>query len=200
MKTSRLPPITKVPECDSVGHALMAVLNKNSVPLYKVTVLPKAHSLGHTALIPEKDEMSQTKKQMIASIEVALGGKVAEEVFLGKDKVTTGCSSDLQNATRVAYAYVRSMGMSEDVSVLSGQKKAFSDEINYTLDKEANKLLHDSYDRVKKAMVTNSDVIHRIVKELIVKETLSAEEFRTILEGKDIEESTKKRKSMQKKA
>ena len=172
----------------------MAVLNKNSVPLYKVTVLPKAHSLGHTALIPEKDEMSRTKKQMIASIEVALGGKVAEEVFLGKEKVTTGCSSDLQNATRVAYAYVRSMGMNEDVSVLSGNKKSFSDELNYTLDKEANKLLQDSYSRVRNIMEANTDAIHRIVKELIEKETLSAEEFKVILEKKPTDDLMSKLK------
>lgn len=177
----------------------MAVLNKNSVPLYKVTVLPKAHSLGHTALIPEKDEISTTKKQMIASIEVALGGKVAEEVFLGKDKVTTGCSSDLQNATRVAYSYVRGIGMSEDVSVLSGQKKSFSDELNYKLDKEANKLLAESYERVRNVMIANSEAIHKIVKELIVKETLSAKEFENILEGKDLSESIKRGKLVDKK-
>lgn len=162
----------------------MAVLNKNSMPLYKVTVLPKAHSLGHTAMIPEKDELSHTKKQLIASIEVALGGKVAEEVFLGPDRVTTGCSSDLQNATSVAYTYVRGMGMSEDVSVLSGQKKSFSDDLNYKVDTEANKLLNESYQRVKSIMLNNQEAIHRIVRELIKKETLSADEFKALLEDR----------------
>lgn len=161
----------------------MAMLNKNSMPLYKVTVLPKAHSLGHTAMIPEKDVLSHTKKQMIASIEVALGGKVAEEVFLGANRVTTGCSSDLQNATKVAYHYVRDMGMSENVSVLSGQKKSFSDDLNYKVDNEANKLLNDSYQRVKSVMLNNQEAIHRIVNELIKKETLSAAEFKALLEG-----------------
>jgi len=165
----------------SVGHAIMSVLNKNSTPLYKVTILPKAHSLGHTAFIPEKDELSHTKKQLLARIEVALGGKAAEEIFLGEGKVTTGCSSDLDSATRVAYFYVRNMGMTEDLSVLSGNKGTFSDDHNYALDVEANRLIQESYKRVKTIMLENQEAIHRISKRLIEKETLGAEEFKELL-------------------
>ena len=155
----------------------MSVLNKNSTPLYKVTVLPKSGSLGHTAFIPDKDELSHTKKKLVATIEVALGGRAAEEVFLGPERVTSGCSSDLQKATNIAYMYVRSMGMSEEVSVLSGDRKTFSDEQNHLLDMEANRIVKESYSRVKKTMVENKIQVERLVNELVKKETLSAEEF-----------------------
>lgn len=165
----------------------MSVLNKHATPLYKVTVLPKSGSLGHTAFIPDKDELSHTKKKLVATIEVALGGRAAEEVFLGPQSITSGCSSDLQKATQIAYVYVRSMGMSEGVSVLSGDKKAFSDEQNFLLDSEANRLVQESYERVKGAMLEHRMAIERLVDELVKKETLSSEEFRAILEGREPE-------------
>lgn len=168
----------------------MAVFNKNSTPLYKVTILPKAQSLGHTALIPEKDELSQSKLKLEAAIEVALGGKAAEEVFLGKDLITTGCSSDLSNATRVAYQYVRAMAMKEDVSILSGKKSTFSDEQNFTLDVETNNMLLGSYGKVKRIMKEHEPQIHRIVEELIKKETLTASEFTALLEGKPLPDTS----------
>jgi ATP-dependent Zn protease len=81
--------------------------------------------------------------------------------------------------------YVRSMGMSEGVSVLSGDKKAFSDQQNFALDCEANRLVQESYGRVKRVMLENREAIIRLVDELVKKETLSSEEFRAILEGRD---------------
>ena len=179
----------------------MAVLNKNSTPLYKVTILPKAQSLGHTALIPEKDELSQSKLKLEAAIEVALGGKAAEEVFLGKDLITTGCSSDLSNATRVAYQYVRAMGMKEEVSILSGKKSTFSEDQNFALDVETNNMLLGSYGKVKRIMKEHEPQIHRIVEELIKKETLTASEFTALLEGRSVSEaaggSTHRKKGQQ---
>jgi ATP-dependent metalloprotease len=166
----------------------MSLLNQNATPLYKVTVLPKSGSLGHTAFIPENDELSHTKKKLVATIEVALGGRAAEEVFLGPASITSGCSSDLQKATQIAYAYVRSMGMSEKVSILAGDKKAFSDEQNFVLDSEANRLVQEAYSRVKLAMRANSDAIERLVDQLVKRETLSAEEFRAVFEGREAQQ------------
>lgn len=89
----------------------------------------------------EKDELNYSKKKLVASIEVALGGRAAEELFLGPGLVTTGCSSDLESATRTAFLYVRDMGMLEDLSLLSAKKEAFSDRHNALLDAQANALV-----------------------------------------------------------
>lgn len=89
------------------GHALISLLTEGSTPLHKVTILPRGGALGFTSMIPEKDQLNMTKKSMKASIDVAMGGRAAEELFIGNDEITTGCSGDLQRASELAYAYVR---------------------------------------------------------------------------------------------
>src|SRR5690606_30563723 len=85
------------------GHALVALLTDGSVPLHKVTILPRGPALGFTSMVPDKDELSQSKKQLLAAIDVAMGGRVAEELLLGPDDYTTGWSSDIKHATDYAY-------------------------------------------------------------------------------------------------
>ena len=92
-------------------------------------------------MVPEKDLMTQTKRNIEASIDVALGGRAAEEVFLGHDNITTGCSGDLQNATNMAYAYVRDLGMMEEGVFLNEDSKHMSEDYKYKVDKMVQKLL-----------------------------------------------------------
>lgn len=96
--------------------------------------------MGHTALVPE-DELSTNKKKLVGLIDVALGGRASEEVFLGYDQVSTGCSSDLDKATNVAYQYVRSLAMNDDVSLISSDKKNLSDQFNFKIDMEVQNIL-----------------------------------------------------------
>jgi len=105
------------------GHTLINLLTPGSLPLHKCTILPRGPSLGHTAFLPDKDLHNTTKQQMLASIDGLLGGRQAEEMIYGTDEITTGCSSDLQQATKAAYSYVRNFGMGEDI-MLSGEKNS----------------------------------------------------------------------------
>ena len=95
------------------GHALVALYTKHALPLYKATILPRGQALGVTHFLPENDMLSQTKAQLMSSLDVAMGGRVAEELIFGADMVTTGASSDLSSATGIARRMVTQYGMSE---------------------------------------------------------------------------------------
>jgi ATP-dependent metalloprotease len=97
------------------------------------------------ATLPEKDMLTQTKKNIEATIDVALGGRAAEEVFLGKEFVTTGCSSDLQNATNMAYAYVRDLGMREQDVFINQRNEEMSQDYRFKVDMMVQKLLQVSF-------------------------------------------------------
>lgn len=85
------------------GHALTALLTEGSTPIHKVTILPRGGALGFTSLIPETDQLNLTKKMILAQIDVAMGGRAAEELLFGNQEISTGCSNDLQKATEMAY-------------------------------------------------------------------------------------------------
>ena len=97
------------------GHALVAFFTKDSTPLHKVTIVSRGPSLGHTAYIPDKENYHITKSQMLAMMDAALGGRAAEEIIFGSEKVTTGASSDLKEATSLATRMVKTFGMSDKV-------------------------------------------------------------------------------------
>jgi ATP-dependent metalloprotease len=117
------------------GHALISLLTEGATPLHKVTILPRGGALGfvifmlnlQTSMVPKDDNMNMTKKSMIASIDVAMGGRAAEDLFVGNNEVqiiinfqiSTGCSSDLSKASELAYAYVRQLGMNEGLSLIA---------------------------------------------------------------------------------
>lgn len=97
------------------GHALTCLLTKASVPLHKVTILPRGGALGYTSMVEEEDKLSQTRANIIAQIDVAMGGRAAEEIRYGIDNLTSGCGGDLARATELAYAYVTQLGMGDDL-------------------------------------------------------------------------------------
>ena len=123
------------------GHALVSLLTEGAVPLHKVTILPRGPALGFTSMVPEKDELSQSKKQLLAAIDVAMGGRVAEELLLGPDDYTTGWSSDLKHATEYAYTLVRRVGMREETVMISADRNMTSDQYNYMVDQEVQSIL-----------------------------------------------------------
>lgn len=99
------------------GHAIVAYYTKESHPLHKVTIMPRGPSLGHTAYIPEKERYHVTKAQLLAMMDTMMGGRAAEELIFGVDKITSGASSDLKQATSIANRMVRDWGMSEKVGL-----------------------------------------------------------------------------------
>eukprot|EP01016_Furgasonia_blochmanni_P047136 TRINITY_DN689_c0_g1_i13.p1 TRINITY_DN689_c0_g1~~TRINITY_DN689_c0_g1_i13.p1 ORF type:complete len:540 (+),score=132.30 TRINITY_DN689_c0_g1_i13:559-2178(+) len=166
------------------GHALTSLLTEGATPLHKVTILPRGGALGFTAMIPEKDQLNHTRKGIMAAIDVAMGGRAAEELFLGADDVTTGCSSDLQKATDLAYTYVRRMGMSEEVALIATDDKAkTSDKFNFLIDNEVQKILKESLERVKGLLHKHENSLQTIAKELISQETMTSEQIKEIVFG-----------------
>lgn len=175
------------------GHALVAYFTKDSVPLHKVTIVSRGPSLGHTAFIPEKDDYHITKSQMMATLDAAMGGRVAEELIFGEEKVTSGASSDLKNATQIASRMVKSYGMSERVGVRTFEKKRelvsgneLSDNTIEIIDFEIKRILQESYERAKKILKTHSDAHHALAQALLKHETLDVEQIKQIIEGKEL--------------
>ena len=123
------------------GHTLVNLLTQKTNPLHKVTILPRGQALGFTAFLPEEDKYGQTKEELVAFIDVAMGGRVAEEIIYGNDDITTGCSSDLTKATQAAYSIVRKYSMNHDKLMLSASKKDLSDKTNLMVDIEVQKIL-----------------------------------------------------------
>lgn len=119
-KKSRIPDeeANMITAYHEAGHALVAYYTKDSHPLHKVTIIPRGPSLGHTAYIPEKEAYHVTKSQMLATMDTLMGGRVAEELIFGPEKITTGASSDLKKATKMATNMVKDWGMSDKVCLL----------------------------------------------------------------------------------
>ncbi|VDK52779.1 unnamed protein product, partial [Anisakis simplex] len=144
------------------GHTLVGIFTKDSIPLHKVTIIPRGQSLGHTAILPEKDEYHMTKSQMLAQLDMMMGGRVAEELIFGLDKVTTGAADDLKKATQLATKMVKTFGMSERVGLRDfspEESSAFvqvnelSPQTSEVIDQEITRLLNDSYNRAKEILI-----------------------------------------------
>ena len=164
------------------GHALVALYTKHALPLYKATILPRGQALGVTHFLPENDMLSQTKAQLMGSLDVAMGGRVAEELIFGSDMITTGASSDLQGATSIARRMVTQYGMSDLVGLAVVDEEAtLSVDKRQRLDAEVDKLLKDSYSRATSILKTHIHHLHSLAHALLVHETLSAKEMREVL-------------------
>lgn len=137
--------------------------------------------MGHTSMVPDSDDQHYTKNGLLAFMDVALGGRAAEEVFLGKDNVSIGCSSDLEKTTYFGYKYIRDFVLDDDNFFLAADKEKLSDESNYKIDLRVNELIKESYERVKKLMRDNEKDVKLVVENLLEKETLSVDEVEEIV-------------------
>lgn len=124
------------------GHALAAYFNKNALKLYKATIVARGPALGVTSMMPSDNETSENKAYMLAMIDVAMGGHVAEKLFIGGGKISSGCGSDMQNATKIATQAVRKCGMfGELVGYSSNSFCSSSEEHNAMVDKAVKQIL-----------------------------------------------------------
>ncbi|PNJ17752.1 YME1L1 isoform 6, partial [Pongo abelii] len=101
------------------GHAIIAYYTKDAMPINKATIMPRGPTLGHVSLLPENDRWNETRAQLLAQMDVSMGGRVAEELIFGTDHITTGASSDFDNATKIAKRMVTKFGMSEKLGVMT---------------------------------------------------------------------------------
>lgn len=170
------------------GHALVAMLTEGSMPLYKATIMPRGQALGITHMLPEMDKVSETKKELKARIDVAMGGKVAEELIYGEDNVTTGASSDIQNATAVAYMMVTQAGMSDKLGNidLSSDYARLSPQTKQAIEGEVRRLVEDGRARATKLLTENREALARLANALVEYETLDRSEMEKVVKGEKL--------------
>ncbi|XP_058810059.1 ATP-dependent zinc metalloprotease YME1L [Phymastichus coffea] len=177
------------------GHALVSYYTKDAVPLHKVTIIPRGQSLGHTSFLPEKDMYHMTKAHMLASMDSCMGGRAAEELIFGQDRITSGASVDFLNATQTAEAMVKTYGMSEKVGFRVHRdmnRSGYSTSTRELIDNEVKRLLQESYDRAKTILKIHSKE-HKLLAEALLKyETLDAEDVKAIINGKNLRHEAKK--------
>ncbi len=182
------------------GHALVAAFLEDADPIHKVTIIPRGMAMGVTMLLPESDRLSHDRNYVEASISVAMGGRIAEEIFL--DQLTTGANNDLEKATELARKMVCEWGMSKKMGPLTfGRKEEqvflgrdiarhqdYSEHTALQIDQEVKRIVSESYDRAKKILSENREVLERVAAALIEREVLDAEDVKMLIEGLPLKE------------
>lgn len=177
-----------------VGHALVSKMLTHCDPLHKITIIPRGFALGLAWYLPKENEMHITKSKLLDQITVSLGGRVAEELVY--NEISTGASSDIENATNTARKMITVWGMSEKLGPIAfgkanqqmfmgrdfGSEKNFSEEIACAIDREIKQIFDDRYDLAKKILNENRDMMDAIVRVLLEKETLDEKEVNEIIE------------------
>jgi len=166
------------------GHTLVAYFTQDHAPVRKVTIVAKGQSGGHTAFLPENDEYHQTRAQLLAQIDCAMGGRAAEELIFGKEKVTGGASSDLEAATNISEVMVTSLGMSEKIGLRVVKEGKLSPGSTELIDVEITKILNESYKRATAILIKYRRELDMLADALLKFETLDAEDIKTIIERK----------------
>ncbi|HEY6868426.1 MAG TPA: cell division protein FtsH, partial [Novosphingobium sp.] len=176
------------------GHAIVSVNEAASDPIHKATIIPRGRALGMVMRLPERDSYSYHRDKMHANLSVAMGGRVAEELIFGYDKVSSGASSDIQYATSLARNMVTKWGMSDKLGPLQyedqqegylgmgGSARLFaSDETNKVIDSEIRALVDGAHVRATEILKANEEKLHLLAQALLEYETLSGEEITHLL-------------------
>ncbi len=186
------------------GHAIVALNMEASDPIHKATIIPRGRALGMVMRLPERDRLSVTREKLKADLAVAMGGRVAEELIFGYEKVTSGASSDIRYATSMARSMVTSWGMSDKIGplyhgddqeeVFLGQaivkQRATSEKTADLIDAEVKDIVDAGYTMAKKILKERMKDLHKLAKGLLEYETLSGDEIKDLLAGKKIERPT----------
>ncbi|MEE9255133.1 MAG: ATP-dependent zinc metalloprotease FtsH, partial [Pseudomonadales bacterium] len=180
------------------GHAIVGRLMPGHDPAYKVTIVPRGLALGMTMFLPEEDRYSLSRQYILGKICSSYGGRIAEEMTLGPDGVTTGASNDIEQATRLARNMVTKWGLSdrlgplkydeEDGQVFLGmsaatQSKTFSPETARVIDEEVRRIVDECYAKAKQLLEENEDKLHVMADALMEFETLTADQIDDIMAG-----------------
>ena len=179
------------------GHALVALHMEASDPIHKATIIPRGRALGMVMRLPERDQLSMTRKKMHADLAVAMGGRVAEEIIFGHDMVTSGASSDISMATNMAKAMVTQWGMSDKLGPLAYQEneqevflghsvarhQTMSEDTQRQIDEEVKASVEGGYDKAHQILTDHLDELHKIANGLLEYESLSGDEIQGLLRG-----------------
>jgi cell division protease FtsH len=188
------------------GHAIMSLMVPGSDALHKVSIIPRGMALGVTQQLPIDDKHMYDRQDLMGRLIVLFGGRAAEEVFYGKEGITTGAENDLQRATELAYRMVSMWGMSEKVGPLAVRRVVnpflggmttsidISEEMRRGIDEEVKRILTEAYETAKAIIETYKEPLKAVVKRLLEKETISCEEFVEVLKlyGVEVKNECKK--------
>ena len=183
------------------GHTLVGLKVPNADPVHKVTIIPRGMALGVTQQLPEGDRHNYTKEYLLGQISILMGGRVAEETFLGN--ITTGASNDIEKATELARAMVCEYGMSELGPLTFGKKEEqiflgreiaqhrdFSEETAIRIDSEVRKIVTEQYERATKIIHENRDTLVRLAEVLLEQESLDGVQIRRIVAGLPLDDTS----------
>ena len=177
------------------GHAIVALNEKASDPIHKATIIPRGRALGVVWTLPERDKYSHSREYIEANISKAMGGRIAEELIFGHEKVTSGAASDIQMATKLAKDMVTRFGMSNELGPLTygenedevflgrsiTRHQQMSEETANKVDAEIKKIVDAGYKRAKKILTEKIDDMHKLAKALILYETLTGDEITDLI-------------------
>nr|BBD50112.1 cell division protein FtsH [Haliea sp. ETY-M] len=181
------------------GHAIVGRLMPEHDPVYKVSIIPRGRALGVTMFLPEEDRYSHSRRHLISQLCSLFGGRIAEEMTLGADGITTGASNDIQRATEIARNMVTKWGLSEKMGPLmydeGGEEvflgrsatqgtKGMSDETAKQIDAEVRRIIDECYQKAKGILEENVDKLHLMADALMQYETIDAEQIDDIMAGK----------------
>jgi len=180
------------------GHALVALNMPASDPVHKATIIPRGRALGMVMRLPERDQVSWTRAKLKADLAVAMGGRVAEEMIFGEEKVTSGASQDIKMATKMARAMATQFGMSDKLGPLAygdNEEEVFlghsvarhqnvSDETQKLVDDEVKRFVNEGYATARQIITEHVDQLHIVAKGLLEYETLTGAEIKDLLIGK----------------
>ena len=179
------------------GHALVSLNMAGSIPIHKATIIPRGRALGMVQGLPERDQVSQSYEQLIAKLAMGMGGRAAEELVFGADKVTSGASGDIQGCTRVAKAMVTQLGFSSKLGAVAyaepeqeqflgysfGRQQTNSEATLQTIDAEVRRLVEEGHETAKRILAEKRDELEILAKGLLEYETLTGDEIRGLING-----------------
>ena len=183
------------------GHAIVGLSIPESDPVHKVTIMPRGRALGITYYLPEQDILGRTKEELLAMIANAMGGRVAEEIYIGR--ITTGASNDIERATELARSMVCQYGMSELGPLAYGKKEEqvflgreiaqhrdFSEDTAIKIDHEVTRIISEQYERAKAILSEKKEAMDFLTQALLERETLDSVQIRRIIAGLPLDDET----------
>jgi cell division protease FtsH len=184
------------------GHAVVALRTPGLDPVHKVTIVPRGRALGVTASLPEEDRHSYSKDYLLSSLAMLFGGRAAEELVFGADKITTGAGNDIERATALGRRMVTQFGMSELIGPIAigdaehevflgrelTQRRELAPRTAEIVDGEIKRILDEAYDRALETLKDNMELLERISEALLDRETLDREEIELLAAGKPLPE------------
>ncbi|MFQ5689920.1 MAG: ATP-dependent zinc metalloprotease FtsH [Gemmatimonadota bacterium] len=188
----------KVTAYHEAGHAVVALRIPGQDPLHKVTIVPRGRALGITASLPEEDRHNYTRSWLIGQLNMLFGGRVAEEMVFGMEKITTGAGNDIERATALARRMVTQFGMSPAIGPMTvgdreqeiflgrdiSHRREVSEKTAELVDEEVKRILDEAYEVTREVLQKNRDLLERVAQALLERETLDADDIKLLEEGK----------------